>query len=156
MQGGPVELMQCLFSALLCVSAGKRQEDILVHIYSHFSISRAFTTAWVIIDINRNIKTSILWDVYQKTTKKREKKRKNISSSACFSSKSQWTFPCKYKNMEFSLGNTKKSPIKIESMGCLFPCFFLIIPLMFLLLFYFFWSWFCVLCFLCFVQFWII
>jgi len=40
MQGGPVELMQCLFSALLCVSAGKRQD-----IYSHISISRAFTTA---------------------------------------------------------------------------------------------------------------
>lgn len=52
----------------------------------------------------------------------KKKRKKNISSSACFSSKSQWTFHCKYENMEFSLGNTKKKQTK-KSMGCLFPCF---------------------------------
>lgn len=85
---------------------------------------------------------------------KKKKKGKNISSSAYFSSKSQWTFPCKYKNKEFSLGNTKKSSIKIEFMGCLFPCF--LSPKRFCVFWGFFWAWFCVLCFCASLQFWII
>lgn len=90
------------------------------------------------------------------TKRKRKKRKKNISSSACFNSKSQWTFHCKYVNMEFSLGNTKKkNTINTDSMGCLFPCFN---PPKHFCFYYFilftFWSLFSF--FFSFVQFWII
>lgn len=44
MQGEPVELMQCLFSSVLCVQ-GKAVGRFGPHLYSHVSIIRAFTAA---------------------------------------------------------------------------------------------------------------
>lgn len=58
MQGEPVELMQCLFSSVLCVQ-GKAVGQFGPHLYSHVSIIRAFTAAWMIIE-QEHFKTSKL------------------------------------------------------------------------------------------------